>query len=267
MQQLQQMVARLREHPRVVALVEFGSAHYQDRFKSGDYDILVILDKMEQQVTSLHFNIGDIPVDLNLRGIGWLRNLNSVTGFERAFVGGRVIFDSTGEVERLISELAEKNRVDSTYLLAENDVARVRHWHKHVLDKVRGRLDARPTFCHFLLSTNIFWLLENYFRVRQLEYAGPKKAFDYLMDHEPQIYERIVRLYEASDLNAKVKITEDLTALVLEPVGGMPRDSDILVFGSDSLQSLQEQGQRILQMLLPELSVRRRSEDNDSPDE
>jgi len=110
--------------------------------------------------------------------------------------------------------------------------------HKHVLDKVEGRTDSRPTFSDFLLGANIFWLIENYFRIRRIEYKGPKAAFDYIEQSEPEIYSRIQDFYLANNLEQKMRLTRELAELILRPVNGMWRDDEVLAFGAGKPNSL-----------------------------
>ena len=176
---------------------------------------------------------------MNFRTIAQLRCLEAASGFESAFFDGRVIYDPTGEIAQHVRRLNEKRIQSSSRQLTDDDVARIRHWHKHVLDKVEGRTDSRPTFCSFLLSANILWLIENYFRIRHIEYKGPKAAFDYIEQGEPEIYARIQNFYLANSLEQKLQLTRELTELILQPVNGMWRDDEVLAFGDKSSQALQ----------------------------
>ena len=94
------LLERLIQHSAVIGLIEYGSNHRDDDFSSGDYDLFVIFDSLTIAVESLHFDVNGVPVDLNLRTLDYLRCLKSLSGFESALVGARVIYDSTGELAR-----------------------------------------------------------------------------------------------------------------------------------------------------------------------
>ena len=247
-----ELVDTLRNHPDVLGLVEFGRAHYADDFAAGDYDLLVILRRLDYPVTSIHFYIGDTPIDLNLRTIEQFRLLPIAAGFERTFIRGRVIYDPTEEVAQIIAGLQQKLAQIAPDTLNEHEIARIRHWHRHVLDKVHNRLSTEVTFCTFLLQTNISWLILNFFRIHGLEYEGPRKAFDYLEHRAPEIYGWIQQFYAAADLDQAIEITHTLSELILQPIGGMWRKGEILAFGELSDAGLPEQGVLVYQALFGE---------------
>ena len=124
-----------------------------------------------------------------------------------------------------------------------------RHGHRHVFDKLRGRFDTDPILCRLLLHTDIYWLIESYFAVRGLQYHGEKHALAHFRQHETQAYALIEQFYAASALEAQARLVKELTEIVLEPVGGMWRDGEILAFGDDDSQDLQEQGRQLYRTL------------------
>jgi hypothetical protein len=237
------LVIYLRAHPQVVGLVEFGSNHYAEPIITGDYDLLLILDGLELAVTSLHFRAGGIPIDLNVRAVEALRQAEQLSGFERVFLDGRIIHDPTGEIATIFQRLDSQ----PAQPLPADTIARLRHWHRHILDKVEGRLESEPAFCHLLLDTNIFWLIENYFRTRQLDYRGPKQAWEYLRQEASVVYDLISRFYGTTELHERHQLSERLTALVLEPVGGAWQSEEILAFGPAS--ELQQAGQSLFEQI------------------
>ena len=249
MHTIPELIDVLSRNRRVLGLIEFGSDHRSDNFTTGDYDLLAILETLDYQIKSIHFYIGNTPVDLNLRTMDYLRQPESVSGFEREFFGGRIIYDATGEVTRLFQRLQEYSSQTHNRPLTEDDIARIRHWHRHILDKTQGRMDSMPAFCSFLLNTNIFWLIENYFRIRNLKYKGLKAAFEYLEEREPEIYERIQRFYTMFDLPQKAQLTQELTELILRPIQGMWKRGELLAFGDEKSRHLQEQGQSVFKSL------------------
>jgi hypothetical protein len=111
-QSIPEMIQILQANPYVLGLVEFGSNHSGSAFISGDYDLLVILARIEQNIRSLHFHAGQTPVDLNVRSISSLRQQHYLEGFDAVFARGRVIYDPTGEVAQQLGRLAQRSQTD-----------------------------------------------------------------------------------------------------------------------------------------------------------
>ncbi|MCB9156134.1 MAG: hypothetical protein H6645_03345 [Caldilineaceae bacterium] len=242
------LVETLKQHPQVVGLVEYGSARFADNFDAGDYDLFVIHDEIQTEVESLHFYVdtafGHVPVDLNLRSLRYLASQNSLAGFESALLDGRIIYDSDGAVARRLVQL----RAEAPSPYTEHDIAFTRHGHRHVLDKVRGRLQSEPLLCRLLLNVNIHWLINSYFGVRGLPYQGEKHALAYLADNEPEIYALIGEFYKLP-VEEQIEQTERLTELVLSPVGGAWKTGELLAFG-EGVADLQGQGQLLYKLLV-----------------
>ncbi len=57
MQALHDLVQALAQYAHVLALVEFGSRHISDVVGTGDYDLLVVFERRDSPVSSLHFYI------------------------------------------------------------------------------------------------------------------------------------------------------------------------------------------------------------------
>lgn len=247
MRTISELIDTLIANSHVLAIIEFGNNHPPVGFTEGDYDVLVVLDELDYQAKTIHFYVGDTPIDLSLRTLDYFREVTSLSGFETAFVEGRVIYDPTGEMGEIIERLRHNQTIPTP--LAENEVMRIRHWHRHILDKIQGRKGSSPAFCHFLVNANVYWLFENYFRVRGLEYQGPTRAYDYLEQHEPEIYECIEDIQAVSVLEEKVRLMQQLTELILEPVGGMWQRGEVIAFGENESWGLQAQAQEIYRML------------------
>lgn len=250
MKSILQMIDLLKDNSRVLGLLEYGSnIGVKENFEAGDYDLLVILDHLDYEVNSLHFYIANTPVDLNLKTIDELQSQKILTGFETAFVKGNIIYDPTNELARHFDRLRLNYEQTLTAPLTENAVASVRHGHKHVLDKVKNRIESAPAFCSFLLNVNLYWLIQSYFYARNLQYPGEKGAFEYLENHEPEIYHQIEQFYLITNIHEKIQIAKKITGDILQPVGGMWHDNEIISFGTDRAVGLQEQGYTLFREL------------------
>ena len=248
-QTMEKMLITLKSNPNVLGLVEYGSPHKLDNYATGDYDLFVILENKDYDVESLHFYINKIPVDLNIRILQELQSMKFVKGFETALLEGRIIHDPTGKISQELQKLKERQEKYQPKKLSEHSVAFIRHGHKHVFDKIKGRLDTMPLFCEFLLSTNIYWLIQTYFNVRNLPFKGEKDSLDYLKANEPDIYKGIEGFYAATNFQQRVEVSKMLTKLVLKPVNGQWKDDEILAFGENETKNLQGKGKELFQKL------------------
>lgn len=258
MQSIKEMLAILKSTPNTLGLVEYGSPHKSDNYETGDYDLLLILQDKVYDVESLHFYIKTIPVDLNVRSLQEIQDLEFPKGFETFLLEGRIIYDPTKKVSQELQKLKERQKTCYPKKFSEHSIAFARHGHKHVLNKIKGRLDTLPLLCRFLLNTNIYWLVETYFNIRNLPFRGEKHALNYLKESDPDIYQGIEDFYASTSLQQQVEISKRLTKLILEPVGGQWRDDEVLAFGDDETGDLQNKGKELFQ----ELFLHNKSEHN-----
>ncbi len=121
----------------------------------------------------------------------------------------------------------------------------------HALDKVRHRLESAPLLANLVLSTNVYWLIQTYFRVRSLPYPGEGPALRYLRENEPRACALIESFYGAPDRAEKLRLSDELTEIALEPIGGPWRDRETLSFGTHTdAVDLRVTGDALLQQLL-----------------
>lgn len=171
---LENLIVRLKNNEIVISIIEYGSRSFHESSGNGDYDIFVIVEESLYSIESLHFYINDIPVDLNIRTIEDLKKETPLSFIDFSIFKGRIIYDKNNTVYSLIRDNKQKWDKKGNEL-SEHDIAFERFNKKHVLDKVKGRLDSDPILCNLLLNTNIYWLLQSYFRFNNLTYPGEKK--------------------------------------------------------------------------------------------
>jgi predicted nucleotidyltransferase len=63
-QNLDDLIARLESNPRVVGIVRYGSRRPTDLSLGGDFDLFVFVKERPPDIESIHFYVGDIPVEL-----------------------------------------------------------------------------------------------------------------------------------------------------------------------------------------------------------
>ena len=248
MQTIKEMLLALKSNQEVLGLIEYGSPHKHDGFLTGDYDLFVILKAKDSDIESVHFYINNIPIDLNIRTLEEIKKLKFAKGFETALLDGKVIHDPTGQIKQELQKLIQRHKKHKPEGITDHAIAFTRHGHKHVFDKIKGRLEKMPLFCKLLLNTNIYWLIETYFNVRNLQFKGEKNAVAFLKKNEPKMFQTIKHFYSAESLAEQVKISKELTELVLRPVGGAWKDDEVLAFGEET-KDLQKKGKELFQKL------------------
>ena len=230
-QNLEELVARLESNPGVVGIVRYGSRRLADLSQGGDFDLFVFVKKRPPGIESIHFYVGNIPVDLNIRDFDDIQRRKPLTNIDIALVYAEILYDKTTVLRQELSSLSERWKQTSSNL-TEHGIAWHRFCQQHVLDKVRGRIADEPLLCEFLLATNIYWLVQAYFNIRCISYPGEKDALGLLESKEPQMYAEIQRFYASNDLNEKLEISERLTELTLAPIGWPWRKGELIVFGT-----------------------------------
>lgn len=242
MESVADVTATLQQHPDVLGLVEYGSDHRIDNYRTGDLDLYVVL-RTEPPIDSLHFYVAGVPVDLGLITLDAIRALRGIDSFEAAALAtGRIRYDPSSAVAHELAQLRQRRQTSTGIELSAHDIAFVRFGQKHVLDKVQGRLETMPLFCRFLLHTNTYWLVQNYFLIRSIPYQGETWAIDYLQMHEPEIAHHMANFYANPNLAEQVAISRTLTAAILAPVGGAWQDDEVLAFGENAGKDLPQQG-------------------------
>ena len=226
-----QMVQALSDSPLVLGLIEYGSTSATNAEVIGDYDLIVVLNHEYPNVESLHFYVDGNPVDLNLRSLDEIRNLQCAAGFESVLLDGRVIFDPSGSVAQELHHLSERHRQSTPASLSAEGIAFIRHGTKHIFDKVEHRIHSNPTLCAFLLHQNVYWLIHNYLALRGLEFRGEPSTLDFLKQNEPETYGLVERFYMSRSLQEQLNLAISIAHLTLEPVGGMWGGDELLVFG------------------------------------
>jgi hypothetical protein len=247
---LPELIRRLRANPAVLGIARYGGRAAGDTEPGGDFDIFVIVRERPSDLESVHFHCGGIPVDMNVRDLADLRREAPLTEIDHAISDAELLHDPLGEVASL-AKAARKRWAPQPARLTEHEVNFSRFCQRHALDKVRHRLDAEPLLADVLLSTNVYWLIQAYFRVRSLPFLGESPALCHLRENEPRVSALIKAFYAASSRAEKLSISDELTEAVLEPIGGPWRDGETLSFGTHAdAAGLRQTGDALLRALV-----------------
>ena len=229
----------------MLEIIRYGRRRVQDSSPVGDFDLFVFVDESPDKVESLHFHVGEIPVDMNIRMLSDLRGEAPLTEYDYLILDSEVLFDIDGVLGDTITKARER-WPERTPRLTDSVANFDRFSHQHLLDKTKYRLDTEPLLCNILLHSNIGRLLQTYFRVRGEPWQGERSALEWLEVQAPEIVEEINLFYDAPTLTQKYAITERLTELVLAPVGGPWREGKLLALAlHEDASSLANEGSTI----------------------
>ena len=231
MNSIDEMIDTLKNNPEVVGLIEYGSAECSDSEINGDYDLIAVLKQRDPEVESLHFHIGEVPVDLNVRSIEDIQDIWCATGFDSVWLDGRIIHDPSGKIKQEIEVLRQRH----AEVPRENrnlNVAGMRHGARHILDKIRDRQESMATLSSYLLHQGMYWIVPQYFQIRGLEFKGEKNALEYIRKHEPEIFQSITEFYKTTERTRQADLFRSVAEAVLKPVGGLWNKDEVLTFGN-----------------------------------
>ena len=231
MNTIDEMINMLRNNPEVVGLIEYGSAEWNDDEINGDYDLIVVLRQRDPEVESLHFYIGEVPVDLNVRSIEDIQDIRCATGFNSIWLDGRIIHDPSGAINHEIKDLRQRH-AKASRKNHNLDIAGMRYGAKHILDKIRDHQETGTTLSSYLLHQGMYWIVPQYFQIRGLEFKGEKKALEYILKHEPKMFQNIAEFYKTIERTRQIDLFQSVAETVLEPLGGLWKKDEILTFGN-----------------------------------
>jgi len=243
MNSIPETVNALSTNPEVVGLIEYGSSRHNDEEIHGDYDLIVVVEERDPRVESLHFYAGGIPVDLNIRSLDDIRDTWCAEGFDSVLLDGRIIHDPSGDLKAEIEELRQRD-AQVPRAQSKANIPAMRHGSRHILDKIRDRRESMPTLSSYLLNQGVYWIVRQYFEVRNLEFKGEKRALEFLQEHEPVMFRSLERFYRITDHAEQTDLFRSMAETVLTPVGGLWKDDEVLTFGD------QEKGRELFRRLL-----------------
>jgi hypothetical protein len=234
----------------VIGIARYGGRAADDTSPGGDFDIFVIVRDRPDDLESVHFHCGGIPVDMNLRTLADLSRDEPLTEIDYTIATAEIIHDPTGRIAALREDMARRWEPAPTRL-TDHEISMNRFCQRHALDKVRHRLNADPLLSDLLLATNVYWLILTYFRVRSIAYPGEMPALSYIREAEPEMCALVQAFYASSDRGEKLRVSEELTEIVLKPIGGQWREGETISFGTHTdAEGLHEKGHAVLRDLL-----------------
>ena len=241
---LDDVVARLAQHPRIDGLVLVGSAQGEHLPAYADYDLVIVLAanplRLHVGVTTIDARLTDLifvekshvqaildakhPVDPGEwtgRLVAWLQE-------------GTVLFDRHGALA------AAHAKVTTTSLLRPLDATNVTQacfgLNYNVAQTARLLTSDDPIY-QMAALVRMQWfgvgdLLAHYLTIRQQPWRGEKAALRYLQAHDPAYLARFQRFMHANDAAEKFTHYRQLAADATAPAGGLwPEHATVFQLG------------------------------------
>lgn len=225
---LEILITHLKGNSNVIAVIEYGFRSYTDMDLGGDYDFFIITtDKIKTEIDGLHFHVGFIPVDCNIRTLSELQKEKPVSLFDYSLFTGRIIFDKSGTIPSVLKH-AELKWPPISNPFNYGEIQWERFTQQHVIDKFEHRLFDNELFSQMHLNMNINWLFDNYVRIKYKQYSEPKNVLHIMKKEHPETYNLFQEYHSTLDLKKKLEITKSLTKLILEPIGGPWKKGEVI---------------------------------------
>ena len=132
---IQDLINRLKRNSRVIGIARYGGRGVDDMSLGGDFDLFVFVDQRPVDLESIHFHVGDIPVDLSLRTMDDLHKPQPIDDIDLVLSTAEILYDPTGNLIRILPSLRTKWNRDVAPL-TEHEVHFNRFAQQHVLENL-----------------------------------------------------------------------------------------------------------------------------------
>lgn len=217
----------LKTRPGVLGIIEYGNRTWNDQSPGGDYDLTLVVEDGLLRPGGLTFVLGGMPVDCGLCPRSDLERATPLSEFDVVLVRGRLLWDREGDLAAALDSIRVRWS-DAAPAPTSQEIDWERFTQRHVFDKVRHRLQSEPTYCRFLLATNMFWLLEFYMSLHALKKADYRMALEHLRAGDPQAWSDWERFYTTHDPAEMLALAEPLADRLLAPIGGLWREDEVI---------------------------------------
>jgi hypothetical protein len=227
--ELDEFVARLSRRDTVDGIVFVGSTGTKALRPNSDYDVLIVINKppvpLLVGLTSVDGRLTDLlfattsEVEELLSGArppaeAWTGRL------ARWISQGTIVFDRRAQLEAVHKLLSEQPLVSAQDLVHET-------WFSLNYNLAQNRRIAAcadavdQTALQLRLLYSLFGLVQGYFRLRGLDWAGEKGAVRHLAEHDPEYLAALRSCLEEVDLERRMTLYEALAEQTLRPFGGL----------------------------------------------
>lgn len=174
---LRLIVEELEEKYHCHTVILYGSRARGDYTLTSDYDVAGISQTGEKQRIARFDNLHNVYHDI------FIYPENDFSPLQEEHLNmadGKVVVEANNFGKNLLNQL--KHFLNEPALISENEIQTRKVWYKKMADRAEvGDLEGK--YRHIWA---IFTILEDYFVFAGMRYQGPKKAFQYLEQHDPK---------------------------------------------------------------------------------
>lgn len=229
---LDNVISRLKQHVLVNGICMVGSYTKDALTPASDYDIVIVIDKLDVPINVGFTTIDGRPTDLVFYLTSDIESLvtldspiepNSHLGhIFRQLLEAQIVYDRSGLVK-----LAVDNIMSSDWLTLPSGRSAYSAWFQLNFNLAHLRLlmtasdEIRQTVAEIRMTvygaTELLW---NYFTIRQLFWSGEKDAVRYLKQHDPIYLEQYLLFLREENLETKFSFYEKMVDAASQPMGG-----------------------------------------------
>jgi uncharacterized protein len=191
---LRQLVKHIAKKHRFHTLILYGSHARGGATRRSDYDLLAVRKSGESVLRDARWWRG-VYIDLLVYPEKKLKPSALLQ-----VKGGKVLMQKRGFGDRFLAKVDRLHARGPKPLPLDELQAR-RVWARKMLGRIRGR-GIEAEFRRVWLLTS---LLEDYFQLRGKWYEGPKLAFEWLRENDPQIHRLFQRALKPPANRAAIK--------------------------------------------------------------
>lgn len=243
---LQQVLARLRDHLSVHAIVIVGSLRRGTLSPASDYDLVLVLERMPVPIHVGYTSIDGRMTDVIFVEAETIERLEANTGgvpvdgadgsLARWLQSGDIVFDRHGAVSRLQQTLRLREESEPPGFSAKYaSWFSINYNLNHNKRMLRSDVPIYLMALDLRLLYSVFELLPAYLRFRDLPWRGEKDVLQYLAEHDAACFAMLQAYLAETDRARKLTIYERLASRVVEPVGALwPEEATALQFSPDA---------------------------------
>jgi len=238
---LESLIKHLISIKCVVGIIQYGSRDYKDMKLGGDYDLTVIIENNDlfPNVEGLHFYVGKIPVDFVIRTISDFKGEKMKNKFDIIHFYSKIIYDRNSILEEILKEAKDKwnykeNRLDY------NNITKLRFRLTHVINKLEHRLHNNFIYSMYYLNEAIRISLKAYIEIKSLHKEVVRVCILHIKENDNELEEKILTFYNTTNLEEKFLLIKKIIKMILEPIGGLWEENEILFHGNKIEISNQE---------------------------
>lgn len=238
---LEDFIDHLKTKPEIIGILQYGSRNYKDMSVGGDFDLNIIVNsKVDTPIVGLHFHINKIPVDCGVIKADDLLEEIAPSDYHCVLISSKILYDPNDFLKARLP-IIKKNWKLNIEHMSEGDIAFERFIRQHIVDKFLHREYHNELYTKVFLSGSIFWLLDLFIKIEQLNPYDFKGALSRMEKDYPKMYALFDAFESTQDLKEKMAIINKLNHTVLNKIGGPWKSDEILFHYADSNDTYSEE--------------------------